>query len=70
METLVLFISGSTSDTIQVHSLDVSPDPITIPGEEKVRFDITVTTNVTKPTKLEMIVQKKLFGIFVIVGSR
>ena len=65
METPALFILGGASDTIQVHTLDISPDPITIPGEEKVGFDITVTTNITKPTRLEMVVKKKLFGVFI-----
>lgn len=50
---------------IQVKSLSVSPDPITIPGVVNVSADAVITEDIAAPSALELVIQKKLFGVFI-----
>jgi len=56
---------GSATDTIQVKSLTLSPDPIVIPGSVNVSLDATITADIEAPTELKLVVKKKEFGVFI-----
>ena len=63
--TCYFFHTGSATDTIQVKSLTLSPDPIVIPGSVNVSLDATITADIEAPTELKLVVKKKEFGVFI-----
>ena len=65
IQILILCLIGSTSDPIQVSTMEVSPDPITIPGNVVITLDAVVTTTVETATSLALVIKKKVFGVFV-----
>ncbi len=63
--TISLFFTGSASDVINVHSLTVSPDPVTVPGSLNVSADVSIMQDIVAPSSVELKVYKKLFGVFI-----
>lgn len=53
------------SDAIQVSTMEMSPDPITIPGNIVITLDAVVKATVETATSLAVVMKKKLFGVFV-----
>ncbi|XP_065062566.1 ganglioside GM2 activator-like [Rhopilema esculentum] len=56
---------GSKSDAIQVKSLGVNPDPIVIPGTVNVSADVMVAEDITSPSSVALVIEKKIFGFYV-----
>lgn len=61
----ILYLIGSPSDAIQVSTMEMSPDPITIPGNIVITLDAVVKATVETATSLAVVMKKKLFGVFV-----
>ena len=62
---VILYLIGSPSDAVQVSTMEISPDPITIPGNVVITLDAVVKTSVETTTSLAVVMKKKLFGVFV-----
>ena len=60
-----VILPGKDTDTIQIKSMSLSPDPIVIPGSVNVSIDASIAKDIVSPTSLVLVVKKKLFGIFV-----
>lgn len=56
---------GQPSDPVEVNTLEVSPDPITIPGTETVTLDAVIKTTVETATSLALTIKKKIFGVYI-----
>lgn len=56
---------GSPDDTIKLKTLQVSPDPIVIPGSVTVTLDAIIAQTIKTATSVALVVKKKVFGVFI-----
>ena len=45
--------------------MNLSPDPVIIPGNATISHDVIIAEDIMAPTSLALVVKKKLFGVFI-----
>eukprot|EP00111_Clytia_hemisphaerica_P004853 TCONS_00013955-protein len=50
---------------LNIKSLSISPDPITIPGNVTIGLDAAISTEITDITSAALVLKRKIFGVFV-----
>jgi len=58
---------GHPSDPVQVKTMKISPDPITIPGTEVITLDATIKSTIETATQVKLVIKKKVFGFYITV---
>jgi len=55
----------ATGSNLNIKTLNVAPDPIVIPGNVTIELDAVIATEITAITTAELVVKKKLFGVYI-----
>ncbi|XP_023231192.1 ganglioside GM2 activator-like [Centruroides sculpturatus] len=50
----------ASSNTVEIKSLFVSPDPIVVPGPIRLNYDMAIVANISSPLQISLNIQKKI----------
>jgi len=55
----------ATGSDLNIKTLNIAPDPIVIPGNVTIELDAAIATEITAITSADLVVKKKIFGVFI-----